>query len=53
MKKIYQNPEIKVVKMQVAQMIAASGDPIYGGSTNETSGNLSRENRNTFWDNEE
>ena len=40
MKKIYKNPELKVVKIQIAQMIAAS--PTYGGYTTETSGNLSR-----------
>lgn len=49
MKKIYQNPEIKIVKVQTAQMVAAS--PGYGGSTTETSGNLSREG-GSLWDDE-
>ena len=47
MKKTYQNPEMKVVKMQVAQMIAAS--PGYGDSTDFTSGNLAPE-FNGYWD---
>ena len=51
MKKIYQNPEIKIVKVQTAQMVAAS--PGYGGSTGETSGNLSREFRGSLWDDDE
>ncbi|MBP1541431.1 MAG: hypothetical protein ILA25_04600 [Prevotella sp.] len=40
MKKTYINPEMNIVKIQTAQMIAAS--PGYGGNTNATSGNLSR-----------
>ena len=40
MKKIYINPTMTIVKIQTAQMIAAS--PNYGGNTTETSGNLSR-----------
>lgn len=41
MKKIYQNPQIQIVKLQTAQIIASS--PGYGGTTTATSGNLSRE----------
>ena len=41
MKKIYQHPEINVVRVQTAQMIATS--PGYGGSTTETDGNLGRD----------
>jgi len=51
MKKTYQNPRIKVVKIQVAQMIAAS--PGYGLSTTERSGNLSRRFGDDFMDDEE
>ena len=40
MKKTYQNPQIQLVKLQTAQIIATS--PGYGGSTTSTSGNLSR-----------
>lgn len=47
MKKTYQNPEIKVVKIETAQMIATS--PGYGNSTNEVSGNLAPE-FNDYWD---
>ena len=51
MKKIYQNPEIKIVKVQTAQIMA--GSPGYGGNTIETSGNLSRENGGSLWDDDE
>lgn len=50
MKKTYQNPEIKIVKVQTAQIMAAS--PGYGGSTNETEGNLSRRG-GSLWDDED
>ena len=42
MKKIYLIPSITVVNVQTARMIATS-DPRYGGETEETEGNLSRE----------
>lgn len=42
MKKIYQNPKLKVVRIQTAKMIAAS--PGYTTTTTtKTSGNLSRQ----------
>lgn len=50
MKKIYQNPETKIIKVQTAQMVAAS--PGYGGYTTETSGNLSRRGE-SLWDDDE
>lgn len=50
MKKIYINPEINVVKIQPAQMIANS-TPGYGGTTNETSGNAAKGGWN--WDDDE
>ena len=52
MKKTYQNPVVKVVKIHTAQMLAAS-EVGYGGSTLETSGNLSRRFRDDFLDDEE
>ena len=51
MKKTYQNPKTTIVEVQTAQMIASS--PVYGGTTTATSGNLSRENGDSFWDDEE
>ena len=50
MKKTYQNPEMKIVKIQVSQMIAAS--PGYGGTTDKTSGNASRR-FGGVWDDDE
>lgn len=50
MKKIYINPEINVVKVQPAQMIANS-TPRYGGSTTAASGNLSK--GGWSWDDDE
>ena len=50
MKKIYQNPEITVVKVQTSQMMA--GSPGYGGTTNETSGNLAKESWDMWTDDE-
>ena len=41
MKKTYIIPTMDIVKVQTTQMMASS--PVYGGSTNEISGNLSRE----------
>ena len=40
MKKIYQNPEIKVVNIQTSHMMV--GSPGYGGQTTQTSGNLAK-----------
>ena len=51
MKKIYQNPKIKIVKVQTAQMVASS--PGYGGNTTESSGNLSRRFGGSLWDDDE
>jgi hypothetical protein len=50
MKKIYKNPEMKIVKVQSARMIAAS-EVNYGGKTSSTSGNLSRQSNG--WDDDE
>ncbi len=50
MKKTYINPTMTIVKIQTAQMLAAS-EPGYGGNTTETSGNLSRES--SFWDDDD
>lgn len=47
MKKIYKNPEMKVVKVQMAQLMA--GSPGYGGTTTETSGNLAPEGNEFEW----
>ena len=47
MKKTYQNPEIKVVKIETAQMIATS--PGYGNETEEMEGNLARELNEFAW----
>lgn len=41
MKKLYEIPAVQVVALQTAQLMAAS--PVFGGTTDETSGNLSRE----------
>ena len=48
MKKIYKNPEMKVVKVQMAQLMA--GSPGYGGTTDETSGNLAPEYEWSDWE---
>ena len=40
MKKTYQNPEMKIVKIQVSQILA--GSPGYGGTTDAIDGNASR-----------
>jgi len=50
MKKTYQNPTTKMVKIHTSQMIATS--PGYGGETTLTSGNASRQGGD-FWDDEE
>ena len=52
MKKTYQNPEIKVVKIDAAQQMLA-GSPGYGGTTTATGGNLSRRGRAALWDEED
>ena len=49
MKKIYQNPEINVIKIKPILMNAAS--PVYGGSTDATSGNLAKDSWN--WSDDE
>jgi hypothetical protein len=41
MKKLYEIPAVQVVALQTAQLMAAS--PVFGGTTDETGGNLSRE----------
>lgn len=48
MKKTYINPTTTVVKIELSHMIALSTL----GTTNETSGNLSRR-RNDVWDDDE
>jgi len=51
MKKIYQNPTIKIVRIATQRLLADSLQ--YGrGTTTETSGNLSRRG-NDFWDDDE
>ena len=51
MKKLYQNPEIKVVKMEVTHLCEPSTVGMYG--TNATSGAMSRDGGNNFWDDDE
>ena len=50
MKKIYQNPTIKIVKVELQRMMQSS-DLRYDKTTTETSGNLSR--KGSFWDDED
>lgn len=50
MKKIYQNPETKIVKVQTAQMIALSTQ-MYG--KNATGEALSRQGENAGWSDDE
>ena len=52
MKKIYQNPEIKIVKVQTAQMIAASEQRGFGDSVESASGADSRRG-GSLWDDED
>lgn len=47
-KKIYIIPATEVVKVAIQQQVLAGSMP-YGGTTNETSGNLSREDED-LWD---
>ena len=51
MKKIYQNPEMTIVNVQMSQMIAASDELRFGSSVNTASGAESREGR--FFDDDE
>ncbi len=51
MKKIYQNPTIKIVKVELQRMMQSSDVRYFGGTTKETSGNLSR--KGSFWDDED
>ena len=53
MKKIYQNPAIKIVKIKTQTQMLAASDLGYGGTTTLTKGNLSRESDGDFWDDEE
>ena len=50
MKKIYQNPEITVVKMLPTQMIATSMPKCNDEGTNETSGNAAKGGWNLWSD---
>jgi hypothetical protein len=50
MKKIYQNPTIKIVRIATQRLLADSLQ--YGRSTTETSGNLSRRG-GSIWDDED
>lgn len=50
MKKIYQNPEIKVVKVQATLMQNASVQ-MYGG--NATGDAMSRKGGNSLWDDDD
>lgn len=50
MKKTYQNPTTKLVKIKTVQMIAASVQ-MYG--TNATSAGMGRDNGGDFWEDEE
>ena len=50
MKKIYRHPKTINVKVEPTKIMA--GSPDYGGTTEETSGNLSRDG-GSFWDDDE
>ena len=50
MKKLYKNPEIKVVKVQVTLMQDASSVQMYG--TNANSAGMSRDG-GSFWDDDD
>ena len=52
MKKTYQNPEMKIVRVQLQQMIAASDSVKLGGSYDGSSAIQSR-NAGSFWDEDE
>ena len=51
MKKIYQNPETKIVKVQTAKMIAVSSLEMYG--KNATGPAMSRQRGGSNWDDDE
>ena len=51
MKKLYQNPEIKVVKMEVTHLCEPSAVQMYGKDA--TSGAMSRDGSSNFWDDDE
>ena len=53
MKKTYQNPEIKIFKVQTAQMIAASDKRGFGDSVDTASGAESRCLGGSYWDEDE
>ena len=53
MKKIYQNPEIKIIKVQTAQIIAGSPNAPEMYGTNATGEGMSRRRGNSFWDDDE
>ncbi len=54
MKKIYQNPETKVVRVEVTHMIAASERISIGASVESASGAESRRGRgSSLWDDED
>jgi hypothetical protein len=51
MKKIYQNPTIKIVRIATQRLLADSLQ--YGRTTTETSGNLSRRGNNLWGDDDD
>jgi hypothetical protein len=51
MKKIYQNPTIKIVRIATQRLLADSLQ--YGRATTETSGNLSRRGNNLWGDDDD
>ena len=51
MKKTYQNPEIKIFRVQTAQKIAASSLGVYGDAQGSTM--LSREQDGSLWDDDD
>ena len=53
MKKIYQNPEIKIVKIQTQQMMAGSEQMGFGTPTEDAGEAESRKYRGSLWDEEE
>lgn len=52
MKKIYQNPATKIIRIELHHMIAASETMGFGASVNDASGADSRRG-SAFWDDEE
>jgi len=51
MKKIYQNPEIKVINVTVTHLCDPSAVEMYGKSA--TGNAMSREGGNSFWDDDD